>query len=46
MIYRVAVPAVLALAVLVVGATTSQDAPKSMKEVICLLYTSPSPRDS
>lgn len=34
MIYRVAVPAVLALAVLVVGATSSQDAPKSMKEVM------------
>jgi|SRR6185503_12944587 len=34
MIYRVAVPAVLALAVLVVGATTPQDAPKSMKEVM------------
>ena len=36
MIYRVAVPAVLALAVLVVGATASQDAPKSMKEVMAL----------
>ena len=36
MVYRVAVPAVMALAVLAVGATTSQDAPKSMKEVMAL----------
>ena len=36
MIYRVAVPAVLALAVLVVGATAAQDAPKSMKEAMAL----------
>lgn len=35
MIYRVAVPAVLALAVLVAGAA-SQDAPKSMKEAMAL----------
>ena len=36
MIYRVAVPAVLALAVLVVGATTAQEAPKTMKEAMAL----------
>jgi len=36
MIYRVAVPAVMALAVLAVGATASQDAPKSTKEVMAL----------
>ena len=36
MIYRVAVPAVLALAVLVVGATSSQDAPKTTKEVMAM----------
>ena len=36
MIYRVAVPAVLAIAVLVVGATTSQEAPKSMKDMMAM----------
>jgi len=36
MIYRVAIPAVLALAVLAVGATTSQDAPKSTKDVMAM----------
>jgi len=36
MIYRVAVPAVLALAVLVVGATASQDSFKSTKDVMAL----------
>jgi len=36
MIYRVAVPAVLALAVLVVGAATPQDAPKSMKDMMAM----------
>ncbi|MBI3854787.1 MAG: hypothetical protein HY293_03755 [Planctomycetes bacterium] len=36
MIYRAIVPAVLALAVVVVGATMTQDAPKNTKEVMAL----------